>query len=209
MGSDMRYSRGPGQSRISEVMSKLIATLPHGARIREGMAVVIWEEVVGPRAAAATQAQTARDGILHVRTRTSVWSQELSLLKPTILAELNRRLGGQVIRDVHFKPGKIPVRQQSIEERPDPATLRAVELTDEDRRSLSTSLAGLAGMRDKELRAKLAETIETRKRLRRWRLAHGWRECSDCGTAHREIGDLCPICRVPVNERIGPSTARI
>lgn len=91
-------------------MSKLIATLPHGARIREGMAVVIWEEVVGPRAAAATQAQTARDGILHVRTRTSVWSQELSLLKPTILAELNRRLGGQVIRDVHFKPGKIPVR---------------------------------------------------------------------------------------------------
>lgn len=206
---NVRRTGGTRQASISEVVTSLIGTLRHAARVREGMAVNAWDDVVGPRAAAATHAVSARDGILQVRTRNSVWSQELALLKPTILEGINRRVGGAVIRDIHFKLGKIPERHAPEAMHPDQADLRAVQLTDGDRRSLAHALAGLAAMSDQELRSSLADTIETRLRLRRWRLQHGWRECSDCGGAHAGPSTLCPICRLPVNERIGPSTARL
>jgi predicted nucleic acid-binding Zn ribbon protein len=74
-----------------------------GTKLRESLALAYWAEVVGEQAAAASQAETIRDGILFVRTKSSVWSHELTFLKAHILAELNRRIGRPVIKDIIYR----------------------------------------------------------------------------------------------------------
>jgi hypothetical protein len=43
--------------------------------------------------------------VLWVRAEGSVWAQELSLLKPRIREELEKKLGAGSVRDVRFHTG--------------------------------------------------------------------------------------------------------
>jgi len=67
----------------------------------------VWNEVVGPQIAAHAQPAKIRDGILEVRVDQAVWMQQLQLMKPKILARLNERLGGEIIRDIFWRRGRV------------------------------------------------------------------------------------------------------
>lgn len=76
-------------------------------KLREYAAWQVWHEVVGPQIAARARPARIRDGILEVRVDQAVWMQQLQLLKPKILSRLNERLGGEVIRDIFWRRGRI------------------------------------------------------------------------------------------------------
>jgi predicted nucleic acid-binding Zn ribbon protein len=64
-----------------------------------------WAMEVGPQIAAVTQAEAVTaDGILWVRTATSAWAHELSLMAPKILARLNAGRDGR-IREIRWRVG--------------------------------------------------------------------------------------------------------
>ena len=73
------------------------------AQVRESLAFAYWARVAGPQAAAATEVEAVRDGVLFVRTKSSVWSHELTLHKEKLLSGLNRMLGGRVITEIVYK----------------------------------------------------------------------------------------------------------
>jgi len=77
------------------------------ARTAEGWrAVSDWSTVAGPRIARHTRALSFRDGTLAVEVEGSAWMQELSLLKPELLRNLNRHLGADVVSDVRLTPAR-------------------------------------------------------------------------------------------------------
>jgi predicted nucleic acid-binding Zn ribbon protein len=90
---------------IGKVLRDVINDLGLAKKMSEQRAVTEWPEIVGPRVAEHARALRVSGGRLFVEVDSSVWSQELSLMKRRILREVNRRVGRQAIEHVHFVLG--------------------------------------------------------------------------------------------------------
>ena len=91
--------------RIGEVLLKVISDLGLAKKMSEQRAVTEWPDIVGPRVAEHARALRVTGGRLFVEVDSSVWSQELSLMKRRILREVNKRVGREAIEHVHFVLG--------------------------------------------------------------------------------------------------------
>jgi len=191
-------SRARGQGPVGEVLNGVFGSFESGSRLRESLALAYWADVVGPQAAAASEAESIRDGILFVRTKSSVWSHELTFLKAHILAELNRRIGRTLIRDIIYRAQGVKRAGEQAEEpvHPTEEQLSLVVLSAEEQAALGADLDDLASVHDERLRESVRGRIIRDRRLRRWRLDHGWKECTGCQSVHNTDGSLCPICRL-------------
>lgn len=54
----------------------------------------VWPQAVGPAIAAEASPSRERGGVLTVSCSASVWAQELDLMAPTILSQVNQLLDG-------------------------------------------------------------------------------------------------------------------
>jgi predicted nucleic acid-binding Zn ribbon protein len=57
-----------------------------------------WERAAGAQISAAATPASERDGVLTVRCESSVWAQELELMKDVLVERLNAELGEHAIR---------------------------------------------------------------------------------------------------------------
>ena len=64
-----------------------------------------WPEIVGPEAAAHSRPVLLRGPVLEVEVDASVWSQQLQMRRPEILARLRERLGSAAPRDLRLRVG--------------------------------------------------------------------------------------------------------
>jgi predicted nucleic acid-binding Zn ribbon protein len=60
----------------------------------------VWEGAAGAAIAAAAHPVSERDGTLTLRCASAVWMQEIDLMGPTLVAELNRALGAERVHGV-------------------------------------------------------------------------------------------------------------
>lgn len=67
----------------------------------------VWSTVVGEKVASRSRPGLLKNGRLQVTVGDAVWLQQLTMLKPAILAGLESHLGSGVIRDVFFTLGTI------------------------------------------------------------------------------------------------------
>lgn len=93
----------------------------------------VWEQAVGGTIASHAQPAFMRGGVLFVTCASSAWIQQLQFMKGDICAELNRRIGKGVIKDIKFQMGVIdrPPRGEAPdkikEEYPDEAQKARIE----------------------------------------------------------------------------------
>ena len=66
-----------------------------------------WEEVVGAQVAAHCRPLGLRGDVLEVEVDSPVWSQQLQLRKPDLLAALARILGPDAPRELRFQVGYV------------------------------------------------------------------------------------------------------
>jgi len=90
---------------IANVLAEVIRNLGLGKKLTEQRAVVEWTEAVGGRVAEHARALKVDGGRLFVEVDSSVWIQELTLMKRQILERLNSKIGRKVIHNVHFVLG--------------------------------------------------------------------------------------------------------
>jgi predicted nucleic acid-binding Zn ribbon protein len=64
-----------------------------------------WASSVGAAIAAAASPAAERDGVLTVRCESAVWSQELELMAPDLLTQLNGALGEQLLHKLRCRVG--------------------------------------------------------------------------------------------------------
>ena len=90
---------------IGKVLEQVIANLGLAKKLNEQRAVVDWADIVGEKVAEHSRALRVDGGRLFVEVDSSVWAQELTLMKRRILTQINQRTGDRVINNVHFVLG--------------------------------------------------------------------------------------------------------
>ncbi len=93
--------------RVDRILDRLTAKIGIASRLESEKAVVLWEEAVGDKIAKKTKAQAINNGVLYVQASNSMWIQELSLLKESIIQKLNGLIGSEVVNDIAFRIGDV------------------------------------------------------------------------------------------------------
>ena len=186
-----------GSHPMTGLLQNVIGGMDASGQIHESLALAYWAKAVGAQAAAATEAASVRDGVLFVRTKSSVWSHELTLHKARLLQNLNRMMGGKVITEIVFKAQGL-TRQEKVEEPQPPAgeELANIVLEPDERAELRARLEKLYTIEDDRIRDAIANRLVAEAKLRHWRLENGWRLCPNCSSAHKTDFDICPHCRL-------------
>ncbi len=102
-----RRAKNQQASAIDILIEKILADKGLDHKLQQYRAWTVWDDVVGPQIARYAQPLRIRGSVLEVRVENATWMQQLQLLKPKILRELNGRLGGQVLDDIFWKRGAI------------------------------------------------------------------------------------------------------
>ena len=115
-----------------------------------------WREIVGEPIGSHTWPSQIRFKKLYLLVRNSVWLQQLTFLKPTLLEKLNERAGAQLVTDVAFRIGEIPSPVRLAGQPPAPPELPAADPL------LSAEVASHIDMiRDPAIRERLTAVIGT------------------------------------------------
>ncbi len=185
---------------LKGVLLNTISGMDAGGMIRQSMALDCWEMVVGQQAAAASHAESVRDGILFVCTRSSVWSHELTLHKQRIITGINRVLGGKVIEDIIYRARGVPAKTTEVETplAPSQEILDAVILEQFELQELNQLLDSCSTITDERARAAVTSRAIREAKLRHWRLERGWRVCVKCNAVHNTKESECPLCKLHV-----------
>lgn len=149
-----------------------------------------WEQIVGSKVAEHSRPTRIAEGMLTITTRSSAWSNQLSLLAEHVLSAVAARLPGAGIRGIRFRVGRIadPVRRPA----------RQVRSHTVPRRSRITGASPDAA----SALARFRRDVEAERDAR---LSAGHGECRRCGALLRPGGD--PLCAACVNARIEDLTA--
>lgn len=89
--------------RLSEALEDVVRKTEIEGGIEKGRVILLWPQAVGERIAARTRPYLFREGILFVAANSSVWAQELSLVKNSLIKKMNECLGKEVVRDIRFQ----------------------------------------------------------------------------------------------------------
>jgi predicted nucleic acid-binding Zn ribbon protein len=93
---------------LADVLRRVTTEGPLAKGLREQEILQHWDRFVGALNARHSQALGLRDGVLWVAAESSVWAQELTLLRPHIQAALERELGAGCVREIRFHTGTHP-----------------------------------------------------------------------------------------------------
>jgi hypothetical protein len=114
---------------------------------RAPLAPHVWSAAVGARIAERTRPVAIENGVLVVRTATSVWASELSLLSDALIARLRR--AGISVNALRFRVGTIDPPERSTELRTSKVP-RPIELEPQIARTIGR-------VKDDELREAIAD----------------------------------------------------
>ena len=150
---------------MANLLGGAINRLDTASQIRQSLALAYWERAVGPQAAAASEADSVRDGVLIVRTKSSVWSHELALHKTRILQNLNRMLGGPIIREIIYRAQGIAPKTETQPETESPTRedLQLVALNSDEKAELRDKLNALIHIPNDHVRQTIATRLTPRR----------------------------------------------
>lgn len=90
--------------RIGGLIESTLARLGIGERVKRAEVVADWRQLVGPHIADVARAVGVRGDTLFVAVESAAWRNELSLMRPQLLAKLNAgRREGRIERIVFLQ----------------------------------------------------------------------------------------------------------
>jgi len=101
-----RAGRRKGKpTAVGDVVSRVLGDLGLDGVARAHRIGAIWEQAVGAQIAAHCRPLGLRGEVLELEVDSPVWSQQLQLRKPELLAALERSLGAEAPRELRFQVG--------------------------------------------------------------------------------------------------------
>lgn len=135
---------------LSDLVSKVYPS-HEPDEVRAIRAFVWWEKSVPRRVLENARPVTIRRGVMYVHTSTSVWANELEMLKPQLLDSLKKHAPNSGIRDIRVRVGKLPPLQAPRPVRPPAPAVPMAQLPEEVAHALAA--LGDDGLRDAVQRA--------------------------------------------------------
>jgi len=144
--------RGPGPvDSFGTILSGLAKRLGLESRLLELRLQRDWCRIVGEPTASNTWPDQIRFKKLYLIVRNSVWMQQLTFLKPALLAKLHEVDGA--ITDLSIRVGEIPASRSAANAAPPAGRLPAAEA------ALLEASAHAAAVQDEELRHRLTQVM--------------------------------------------------
>lgn len=167
-------------------------------RSKSSLCAEIWPQIVGTWYGQHSRVVSLDRKELKVCCETPAMAQQLQYDQKTIIERLNERLGGNYVKSL--RPSSVgPNRdRQNLEfmrendPLPPEAELAAVAVPPEELSALREHAADVP----EELREGWLRTAQQLLRLRYWKVARGYKECSVCGALHNDLATRCFACRV-------------
>lgn len=94
----MAFERKP--QSIGTVLQKVLQSLPHQKKVKRGMVLHYWPEVVGEQIAAATRELRFEGDRLVVYVDHTAWRHEIHMNRVTIRKKLNEKVGSEVVKEL-------------------------------------------------------------------------------------------------------------
>jgi hypothetical protein len=123
----------------------------------------VWYKAVGPQISAQTRPDKLKRNTLFVKVSSSVWMQQLHILKHEIIENFNQILGKELIKNVHFSIGEISSSALSKNSYPPSFSPESYSLRDKDKKMVERSVSSVA---DKELK-EILKRVMTKNIIRR------------------------------------------
>jgi len=136
----------------------LLGNLGISNKIEQHRIWSVWQEAVGEHIAQHAIPSRIRNNVLEVKVAHPVWMQQLQLLKPRLLKQINQHLGDTPINDLYLRRGQI-VKEPTINVEP-PTPLP--ELNDDEIESVHRLTSTI---KDDEVRTALDQLIQKQRRL--------------------------------------------
>lgn len=147
--------RGPGPvDSFGTILSGLAKRLGLESRLLEVRLQREWSRIVGEPIASHTWPDQIRFKKLYLIVRNSVWMQQLTFLKPALLAKV-REANGPLITDLALRVGELP----STSRAGDPASPPPTNQTPAAEAALTEASAHTAAIQDEDLRRRLTEVM--------------------------------------------------
>lgn len=149
-----------------------IASVLHHVLHRHGMETKVfehklrrqWSDVVSEPIAAHTRPDQIRFKKLYLIVDNSVWLQQLTFLKPTLLETINAAAGSPIVSDIVLRVGEVRAQEENTKVKgksedpgssPEPGDADAVMAQE----SIAQAEAHAAAVTDPELRSRLTEVM--------------------------------------------------
>nr|WP_093007812.1 DUF721 domain-containing protein [Thermus arciformis] len=172
---------GPVPWRLKEVIPEALKRAGGKERLRRGLVLAAWREVVGPSLARLTEAVALEEGTLWVQVPDPVVAHQLTYHRLHLLRRYEERFPGMV-KEIRFQVGS-PKPQEAPPNPQDPAPPAGVPLA-QSRKALALAQEAPPELRDKVARAALA-------------------------LLQRQKGAPCPICQAPSETHPCPTCRRL
>lgn len=98
-----RFSASGFGATTRSIVKALFDDMGIASRIEQHQIWAIWDKVVGAQIAAHARPASIRNNVLEVRVDHAVWMQQLQLMKPQILAKINRELNCPPIDSMYLR----------------------------------------------------------------------------------------------------------
>ncbi|MFP4046307.1 MAG: DUF721 domain-containing protein [Bacteroidales bacterium] len=95
--------RRKNTQRLDEIISSYLKQMDIDGKLKEVKVTSSWEEIVGKLIARKTDKIFIKDRKLFVYLNSSIVRNELSMLKDSLIDELNKKAGDSVIDDIILK----------------------------------------------------------------------------------------------------------
>ncbi len=136
----------------------ILGTLGIANKIEQHHIWSVWEEAVGKQIAQHAVPARIRNNVLEIKVAHPVWMQQLQLLKPRLLKQINAHLGDYPINDLYLRRGQVK-KEVAIQIQP------AIDLPDLDENEICTIQRITNSVKDDEVRQSLESLFQ--KQLRR------------------------------------------
>lgn len=91
-----RRERGE-PTALGEALEDVISARGWGTEVNVQLLLGRWADLVGPAVAEHSRPEAFRDGVVVVRTSSTIWAAQLRLMAPQLLARMNETLGDGTI----------------------------------------------------------------------------------------------------------------
>lgn len=187
-----RHFQRSSAYQVGALLKSTLQSLGVSERLLEQQAIEMWRQVVGPQIAAASRAEDVREGALFVSCKNSMWSNELTLHKPTIMEKLNSALGKEIIKDIHFRARGFRKHDPKKADVDNSVDIDSVDLDESD---IEAAQKVAAACESEALASKIKQAVLTSKKLEAAKLQQGYKYCKKCGKLQADKYDLCDSCR--------------
>ncbi len=139
---------------LGTILSGLAKRLGLESRLLELRLQHQWREMLGEPIASHTWPDQIRFKKLYLVVRNSVWLQQLTFLKPALLAKINAESGTELVTEIVLHVGEIPAHSRET----DSATnIPAQPVVSEA--ALTEASAHAASVQDPDLRTRLTQVM--------------------------------------------------